>query len=92
MCLGMPGRVLMVGEGMAVVDCWGVERVVDTSKLEEPIGAGDHIIEHAGEAVRRIPDEEVFDVLGLYEILLSEAGEDPIGMDACRQLEKAAIV
>jgi len=87
MCLGMPGRVLMVGEGTAVVECWGVERVVDISKLDEPIMAGDHIIEHSGEAVRRIPDEEVLDVLGLYEILLSEAGEDPVGMDACHDLE-----
>lgn len=86
MCLGMPGRVLMVGEGTAIVDCWGVERVVDITKLDEPIMAGDHIIEHSGEAVRRIPDDEVFEVLGLYEILLTEAGEDPIGMDACHDL------
>ncbi len=91
MCLGMPGRVLIVADGTAVVDCWGVERVVSLAHLEEKIAPGDHIIEHAGEAVRRIPDDEVFDVLGLYEILLSEAGEDPIGIDACHELRTAQV-
>lgn len=90
MCLGMPGRVLRVEEGTAVIDCWGVQRTVSLGKLVDPIAPGDHIIEHAGEAVRRIPDHEVLDVLGLYEVLLSEAGEDPIGIDACADLERAS--
>jgi hydrogenase maturation factor len=81
--------VLRVGEGTAVIDCWGVQRTVSLAKLVEPIAPGDHIIEHGGEAVRRIPDNEVLDVLGLYEVLLSEAGEDPIGIDVCRDLESA---
>lgn len=91
MCLGMPGRVLRVGEGTAVIDCWGVQRTVNLgSKLVEPIAPGDHVIEHAGEVVRRIPDNEVLDVLGLYELLLGEAGEDPIGIDVCLDLDAAA--
>jgi len=90
MCLGMPGRVLRVGDGTAVIDCWGVQRTVSLAKLVEPIAPGDHIIEHAGEAVRRIPDNEVLDVLGLYEVLLGEAGEDPMGIDVCLDLEASA--
>jgi hydrogenase expression/formation protein HypC len=90
MCLGMPGRVLRVDDGTAVIDCWGVQRTVTLGKGVEPIAAGDHVIEHAGEVVRRIPDDEVLDVLGLYEVLLGEAGEDPIGIDVCTDLDAAA--
>ncbi|MBI2212229.1 MAG: HypC/HybG/HupF family hydrogenase formation chaperone [Acidobacteria bacterium] len=91
MCLGMPGRVLRVSDGSAVIDCWGVQRTVSLGKTVEAIAPGDHIIEHAGEVVRRIPDHEVLDVLGLYEVLLSEAGEDPISVDVCADLARDGV-
>jgi hydrogenase expression/formation protein HypC len=49
--------------------------------MKEPIAPGDYIIDHAGYAVRRIPDEDVADTLALYEVILCEAGGDPIATD-----------
>ena len=40
--------------------------------------AGDYVIAHAGTVVRRVEPEEVFGMLGMYEVVLAEAGEDPI--------------
>ena len=89
MCLGLPGKVTRIEGDAAKIDVWGVECTVKVGQLEPPVKVGDYLIAHAGEIVRRIPDAEVFEVLGLYEILLSEAGEDPIAIDACCEMATA---
>ncbi len=89
MCLGLPGKVVRIEGDVAKIDVWGVECTVNIKKVGEPVKIGDYLIAHAGEVVRRIPDEEVYEVLGLYEILLSEAGEDPIAIDACCEMASA---
>lgn len=87
MCLGMPGKVLRVSGTDAVIDIWGVERTVTIGPtVEEELRAGDYVIQHRGEVVRRIPEQEIYDVLGLYEILLTEAGEDPIASECAGEL------
>jgi hydrogenase expression/formation protein HypC len=86
MCLGVPGRIVALAEMNATVDFWGVCRTVRLDQLNETVLPGDYIINHAGYAVRRIPAADVADTLALYEVLLTEAGEDPIARDVVEQL------
>lgn len=86
MCLGMPAKVISVSGKRAVVDIWGVERELTMKNVDMALQPGDYVIEHRGEVVRRIPPEEVYEVLGLYEILLTEAGEDPIAAECAGEL------
>lgn len=88
MCLGLPGRIVSISEKTARVDFWGSVRTVKLDAMKEVIAAGDYIIDHAGYAVRRIPDEDVADTLALYEVILCEAGGDPIATDVI-ELEEA---
>ena len=78
MCLGVPGLVVSVHEGMAVVDFWGVRRDVRLDVVDEPVGPGDYILNHVGFAIRRIPAEEIGETLALYETLLREAAKDDL--------------
>ena len=87
MCLGMPGQIVEVNGGNgATVDFWGVRKDVRLDNLTETALVGDFIIDHGGYAVRVIPPDDVPDTLALYEVLLAEAGEDPIVRDVCAQL------
>jgi hydrogenase expression/formation protein HypC len=82
MCLGMPGQIVALNSRTeAVVDFWGVRKLVRLDQLSERAALGDYVIEHSGFAVRTIPAEDVPDTLALYEVLLTEGGEDPIVRD-----------
>ncbi len=81
MCLGLPGRIVSMSGKTARVDFWGSVRTVKLDAMKEAILPGDYIIDHAGYAVRRIPDEDVAGTLALYEVILCEAGGDPIATD-----------
>jgi hydrogenase expression/formation protein HypC len=78
MCLGVPGRVVSVREGVAVVDFWGVRREVSLDIVDEPVAPGDYILNHVGFAIRRIPEEDICETLALYETLLAEAARDDL--------------
>jgi hydrogenase expression/formation protein HypC len=80
MCLGMPGQIIEIDGKNAVVDFWGTRKCVKLEILEDAVTPGDYVIEHEGYAVRRIPVEEVADTLGMYEVVLCEAG-DPCASD-----------
>ena len=88
MCLGVPGQILSIKDQVASVDFWGVQRPVRLDQLAERAAIGDYIIDHAGFAVRVIPPEDVAGTLALYEVLLTEAGEDPIARDVVAELEE----
>ena len=81
MCLGVPGKVIEVHEGSALVDFWGVQREIKLDVVGETLHPGDYIINHLGYAVRRISDDAIYDTLALYEVVLTEAGVDPIATD-----------
>ena len=87
MCLGVPGQIVTIENRVATVDFWGVLRPVRLDQLQEAVVVGDYVIDHAGFAVRVIPSADVADTLALYEVLLTEAGEDPIARDIAAQLE-----
>jgi hydrogenase expression/formation protein HypC len=78
MCLGVPGKVVSVREGVAVVDFWGVRREVCLDIVDEPVSPGDYILNHVGFAIRRIPQEDIGETLALYETLMREAGRDDL--------------
>ncbi len=88
MCLGVPGQIVeMKSAKEALVDFWGVRKCVRLDNLTESAGHGDFVIDHGGWAVRVIPPRDVADTLALYEVLLAEAGEDPIVRDVVDELE-----
>jgi hydrogenase expression/formation protein HypC len=90
MCLGVPGRVVSVGDGIATVDFWGVRRDVRLDVVDEPVSPGDYILNHVGFAIRRIPAEEIGETLALYETLLAEASrEDLMAADVRGEIEAA---
>lgn len=89
MCLGIPGEVVEVRERIAIVDFWGVRKDVKLDILEVAVAPGDYIINHCGYAIRRIEPADVADTLGMYEVILSEAGEDPIVAEISAELEHA---
>ena len=93
MCLGVPGQIVEVKNVLeATADFWGVKKLVRLDNLTEPVAPGDFVIDHAGYAVRVIPASDVADTLALYEVLLTEAGEDPIAGDIARQLDDLVCV
>lgn len=88
MCLGVPGQIVEVRGDTAIVDFWGTRKRVKLEILNEPLLPGDYIVNHAGYAIRRIPPAEVADTLAMYEIVLCEAGEDPIIREALEEMAR----
>lgn len=76
MCLGVPGRIVEVNGLVATVDFWGVRREVRLELVDQPVAAGDYILNHVGYAIRRIPEDDIQGTLELYEQLLREAEAD----------------
>lgn len=89
MCLGVPGEVIEVRGQIAITDFWGTRKNVSLEELGEIVMPGDFILNHAGAAVRIIAPEDVADTLALYEVLLCEAGEDPLATDIVNELAEA---
>ena len=84
MCLGVPGQVISIEGNVASLDVWGA--CIDVRlELEEEVKVGDYVLEHAGVAVRLITPELVADTLAQYEIILTEAGCDPIALDVAAE-------
>jgi len=89
MCLGVPGQVIRIQGKIATVDFWGARRNVRVDSTLEKISVGDYVIDHAGSIERKIAPEDVADTLALYEIILTEAGCDPVATNIVAQLEAA---
>ncbi len=66
MCLAVPGRVLAVDGREATVDFFGVRRVVRLDLLDEPVAAGDYLLNHVGFAIQRIDPAEAEETLALH--------------------------
>jgi hydrogenase expression/formation protein HypC len=78
MCLGVPGRIVEVSADSltATVDFFGVRRTVRLELVDQPVAAGDYILNHVGYAIRRIPEDDIEGTLALYEQLLRDAETD----------------
>lgn len=93
MCLGIPGRIVAI-EGMtALVDFWGVRKRVALDLVDEPVQAGDYILNHVGYAIRRIPEDDIEGTLALYRELIGETGSgDLMSADVAGELESLGDV
>ena len=88
MCLGVRGKVIKNHGSMATVDFWGVRRQVCLDIVDEPVAAGDYILNHVGFAIRRIPADSIAGTLAYYETLLAERDEDdPMAADVLGEIE-----
>jgi hydrogenase expression/formation protein HypC len=70
--------VVEADELTALVDFWGVRRRVRLALVDEPVAAGDYVLNHVGFAIRRIPPEDVRTTLDMYEQLLKDANRDDL--------------
>ncbi|MBI5235004.1 MAG: HypC/HybG/HupF family hydrogenase formation chaperone [Deltaproteobacteria bacterium] len=64
MCLGIPGRIIEVKDGMAVVDVAGARKTASMALLEGAV-KDDYVIVHAGFAIERIDAEKAEETLRL---------------------------
>ncbi len=86
MCLGVPGRVVEVRGGIAIVDYWGARRETRLDVIDEPVQPGDYILNHVGFAIRKIPASEIQETLSLYEHLLRETEADMMAADVRNEI------
>jgi hydrogenase expression/formation protein HypC len=70
--------VLEVRGSVATVDFFGVTREVRLELVDQPVSAGDYILNHVGYAIRRIPEEDIQETLALYEQLLAQSTADDL--------------
>ncbi len=89
MCLGVPGRIVEVDGFVAQVDFWGVRRAIRLDVVDEPVAAGDWVLNHVGFAIRRIPPEEVDATLALYDEILDAAEQDAMRADVRAEIAAA---
>jgi hydrogenase expression/formation protein HypC len=85
MCLGVVGQVLEVDGMVAVVDFFGVKKKVRLDVVDEPVSVGDHILNHVGFAIRRIPPEEVEATVAFYQELIE--ANDLMALDVQTDLQ-----
>jgi hydrogenase expression/formation protein HypC len=90
MCLGVPGRIVEVHGLTATVDFFGVRRIVRLELVDQPVAAGDYILNHVGYAIRRIPEADIEGTLELYEQLLREADDDLMAADVRGEIQAAS--
>ncbi|MFW6320237.1 MAG: HypC/HybG/HupF family hydrogenase formation chaperone [Halohasta sp.] len=72
MCLGVPGEIKAIDGVEAIADFWGVERRVRLDVVGDAVDVGDYILNHAGFAIRKIPDREVEETMAIYESLFGD--------------------
>ena len=75
MCLGIPGEILEIDGHEARAEFWNVEKTIRLDIVGESVERGDYILNHAGFAIRKIPDTEVEETIAIYESFL-EGDED----------------
>lgn len=76
MCLGIPGRVVELGENphLATVDVFGAKRQINMGLLDEPVQPGDWVLIHVGFALMRLDEDAAELVAGGLDLL---HGDDP---------------
>ena len=78
MCLGIPGEILDIDGQTAQAEFWNVEKAVRLDIVGDDVEVGDYVLNHAGFAIRKIPEDEVEETMELYESLLSGDEEDAL--------------
>lgn len=61
MCLAVPMKIVKIDGSKAVVEAYGVERIVDITLINEP-AVDDKVIIHAGFAIEKLDPEMAGDI------------------------------
>lgn len=69
MCVGLPGRIVTMKDGMAVIDASGAKREISTELIEN-LEPGDYVMVHAGIAIAKIQEDDDEETEDLLEELL----------------------
>jgi hydrogenase expression/formation protein HypC len=73
MCLAAPSKVIEVGDGVAVTECFGQTRTVSLLLMNEDIQVGDYLLIQAGGfAFERIEPERARESLALMQDLMTQ--------------------
>lgn len=76
MCLAAPSRVIEVGDGTAVTECFGQTRTVSLLLMSEEVKVGDYLLIQAGGfAFEVIETERAQESLQLMQELLGQGGD-----------------
>ena len=75
MCLGVPGEILEVDGMTARASFWDVEKEVRLDLIGDGVEPGEYILNHAGFAIRKIPQSEVEETMEIYEAFLQDDEE-----------------
>jgi hydrogenase expression/formation protein HypC len=68
MCLGVPGRVIEIEDGVATVDFFGVKRRVRLDVVDAPVAPGDYVLNHVGFATDDLLGNDVRGELDATEV------------------------
>lgn len=76
MCLAAPSRVLEVGDGVALTECFGERRQVSLLLLNEEVQVGDYVLIQAGGfAFERVPPARAEEALHLMQTMMAQGGD-----------------
>jgi hydrogenase expression/formation protein HypC len=78
MCLGIPGEIVEIDGMTARAKFWEVEKSVRLDIVGDQVEEGDYILNHAGFAIRKIPDDQVDETIEIYEAFLEGDEEDAL--------------
>lgn len=81
MCLAAPSRVIEVGAGTAVTECFGQRREVSLLLLDDDVAIGDYLLIQAGGfAFERVEPARAEAALALFAEILAGGGDArPLG-------------
>ncbi len=75
MCLGIPARIVSLGEAFrAEVEIGGIRREVDLTLVPES-KVGDYVLIHVGYAIERIDEAEAMETLALIQQMAEAVDE-----------------
>ena len=72
MCLGIPGEILEIDGEEARVRFFDVEKTIRLDIVGDTVEEGDYVLNHAGFAIRKIPDDQVQETIDLYESFVED--------------------
>jgi hydrogenase expression/formation protein HypC len=75
MCLGIPGEILEIDGEEARADFRGAEKWVRIDVVGADLAVGDYVLNHAGFAIRKIPEAQVERTVELYEQAARAGGD-----------------
>jgi hydrogenase expression/formation protein HypC len=68
MCLGIPMKVIELGQGTAAVELDGAKRTVSTALLEK-LSVGEYVIVHAGFAIQVLDEKEAKETIRMIRAI-----------------------